>query len=60
MTAKVIFYKMFLPKNYVSLYYDWMGNSKIMLYEDTTMWTCVATPNLQSCIMASIIMHQKD
>jgi hypothetical protein len=29
-------------------------------YEDTTMWACVATPNLQSCIMALIIMHQKD
>jgi hypothetical protein len=29
-------------------------------YENTTMWTCVATPNLQSCIMALIIMHQKD
>jgi hypothetical protein len=30
-----------------------------MLYEDTTMWACVATSNLQSCIMASIIMHTK-
>jgi hypothetical protein len=31
-----------------------------MPYEDTTMWACVATSNLQSCIMASTIVHHKD
>jgi hypothetical protein len=31
-----------------------------MLYEDITMWACVATSNLQSYIMTSITMHQKN
>jgi len=32
-----------------------------MLYEDTTMWASfVATSKFQNCIMASIIMYQKD
>jgi hypothetical protein len=31
-----------------------------MPYEDTTMWACVPMSNLPSCIMTSILVHQKD